>query len=478
MRNKILYTVLGLTFLSLSACSDWLDVSPKEEVKVDENFEHESGFREALAGCYMLLKSTSLYGRELTYGMVDVLAQQWGNLPSTNNHYDLSRYDYTSANSEELIRKVWSEAYNVVANTNVLIEYVDKAPESIFTATNQSIIRGEAYALRAMIHFDLLRLFAPLPAEGADQRGIPYVTGYGKDTTAFSTVAVCLERILSDLATAVSELKVDPVNEQRGETAVDESYLQNRGYKLNYYAVRLLQARVQLYKGDYGAALEAAREVIGQRYFVWTPSHEITTPNEDSRNRVFTEELLFGVYATDLANRYDEDFTRVFVKGDYYWGNLFETSKAGYSGDYRYVYLTSPSADSYSRYSSKLRQQTGNSLASDYGNILPLLRLSEAYYIAAEAAFRQTGEVTDGVGYLNTVRTQRNIMEELPATLTADEFREELRKEYAKEFIAEGQLFFYYKRLNLPSIPNLPWGVAFTADTYIVPIPSEEITNR
>ena len=476
MRNKILYTVLGLALLALSACSDWLDVSPKEEVKVDENNEHESGFREALAGCYMLLKSTSLYGRELTYGMADVLAQQWGYLPSTDNHYDLLSYDYTSTNSEELIKNVWSEAYNVVANANVLIGHVDEAPEAIFTATNRSVIRGEAYALRAMMHFDLLRLFAPAPVVGADRRGIPYVTSYGKDTTAFSTVAVCLERILSDLATAASELKADLVYEQRGETAVDENYLQNRGYKLNYYAVRLLQARVHLYKGDFAAALEAAREVIGQHYFTWTPSYEITTSDENTRNRVFTEELLFGVYAADLAERYDEDFTRVFVKGDYYWGNLFETSKTGYSGDYRYAYLTSSSADGYSRYSSKLRQATGGSLASDFGNTLPLLRLSEAYYIAAETAFEQSGKVSDGVGYLNTVRTRRNIMEELPATLTADEFREEIRKEYAKEFIAEGQLFFYYKRLNEPSIPGF-YG-AFTADSYVVPIPSEEITNR
>lgn len=70
MRNKILYTVLGLALLALSACSDWLDVSPKEEVKVDENFEHESGFREALAGCYMLLKFYIVVwtGTDLWYG--------------------------------------------------------------------------------------------------------------------------------------------------------------------------------------------------------------------------------------------------------------------------------------------------------------------------------------------------------------------------------------------------------------------------
>ena len=105
--------------------------------------------------------------------MADVLAQQWGYLPSTDNHYDLLSNDQTSTNSEELIKNVWSEAYNVVANANVLIGHVDEAPEAIFTATNRSVIRGEAYALRAMMHFDLLRLFAPAPVVGADRRGIP-----------------------------------------------------------------------------------------------------------------------------------------------------------------------------------------------------------------------------------------------------------------------------------------------------------------
>ncbi|MDE7073922.1 MAG: RagB/SusD family nutrient uptake outer membrane protein [Odoribacter sp.] len=477
MRKKIVYMMIaGLGLSTLSACNDWLDVSPREEVKVEENFTAESGFKEALTGVYLLMKSNSLYGRELTYGMTDVLAQQWGNLPSTDKHYQLLSYDYEAANSEEIIADVWSEAYNAIANANVLINHIDEAPEVLFTANNRAVIRGEAYALRAMLHFDMLRLFAPSPAQGIDRRGIPYVTRYGKDTTAFSTVGDCLERILSDLAVAADELKADPVYEQRGDMADDESYLQNRGYKLNYYAVRLLQARVNLYKGDFTEALAAAKEVIGQSYFTWTPSYEITTTDENARNRMFTQELLFGVYATDLADRYDDDFTRIFVKSDYYWGQLFETSKPGYSGDYRYAYLTSVSADGYSRYSSKWRQPAGNSLSLSVANTIPLLRLSEAYYVAAEAALELSGNVADGVGYLNTVRTKRNIMEELPATLTPDEFREEIYKEYAKEFIAEGQLFFYFKRTDRASIPNY-YGT-FTPDTYIVPIPSEEISNR
>lgn len=475
MRKNVIYMILGLVLPVLSSCNDWLNVSPKEEVKVEENFESESGFKEALTGVYMLMKSTSLYGRELTYGLADVLAQQWGYLSSSDKHYPLLSYDYTATDSEEIIDGIWAQGYNAITNVNVLIDYIDRAPESLFTASNRAVIRGEAYALRAMLHFDLLRLYAPAPAQGADRRGIPYVTRYGKDTTGFSTVAVCLNRILTDLEVAATELKADPVYEQRTETAIDESYMQNRGNKLNYYAVRLLQARVNLYKGDNNAALSAAREVIGQTYFSWTPAHEITAA-EENRNRVFTEELLFGLYTTEIADNYDSDFTLVYIKGDYYWGNLFETTKTGYSGDYRYAYLTYYDQGKYNRYSTKLRQQTGNSLTSDYGNTMPLLRLSEAYYIAAEAAFELSGNVADGVGYLNTVRTRRNIPEELPESLTADDFREEIRKEYAKEFICEGQLFFYYKRTNRASIPDY-WG-SFTPEAYVLPIPSEEISNR
>ena len=478
MKKKIIYMMIaGWGLLTLSSCNDWLDVSPKEEVKVKENFTTESGFKEALTGVYLLMKSNSLYGRELTYGMADVLAQQWGNMSSYDSHYQLSQYDYEATNSEEIIQNVWSEAYNAIANANVLIDYVDKAPEMLFTANNRAIIRGEAHALRAMLHFDLLRLFAPAPTQGVDQRGIPYVTRYGKDTTAFSTVGTCLERILEDLDIAASELKADPVYEQRGDMADDESYLQNRGYKLNYYAVRLLQARVNLYKGNLTEALEAAKEVIEQSHFTWTPDHEIYA-EEDKRNRVFTEELLFGLHTTNLSDNYDNDFTLEFLKGYWIWDALFEITKTGYSGDYRYEYLSYFDMGKYARYSTKLRQRTGNAAMTGFDETMPLLRLSEAYYIAAEAAFELSGNVADGVGYLNTVRTKRNIIEELPTTLTTDEFREEIYKEYAKEFIAEGQLFFYFKRMNVSSIPNLPWDLEFTLDSYVLPIPSEEISNR
>ena len=465
MRNKILYTVLGLALLALSACSDWLDVSPKEEVKVDENFEHESGFREALAGCYMLLKSTSLYGRELTYGMADVLAQQWGYLPSTDNHYDLLSYDYTSTNSEELIKNVWSEAYNVVANANVLIGHVDEAPEAIFTATNRSVIRGEAYALRAMMHFDLLRLFAPAPVVGADRRGIPYVTSYGKDTTAFSTVAVCLERILSDLATAASELKADLVYEQRGETAVDENYLQNRGYKLNYYAVRLLQARVHLYKGDFAAALEAAREIVGEPGSEPVAPFSLTTAAATDE-RLFDSELLFALEEGKMQDNIDVYFGESVIKNGI--TNSSTALSISINNRNKLFAQQDPADDDYRL---KLWFQETNSatavMPGKYVNVgcIPLIRLSELYYIAAECSANQ------GLAYLNTLRAHRG----LAAMTEVTDLQAEIAKEYSKEFMCEGQMFYYYKRLGLKRIGVYRTVAIEPEEVYVIPLPDDEL---
>ena len=97
------------------------------------------------------------------------------------------------------------------------------------------------------------------------------------------------------------------------------------------------------------------------------------------------------------------------------------------------------------------------------GHQIPLLKLSEMYLIAAEAS----GDIS----YLETLRSYRGYANR-PLPAGAD-LQEELQKEYQKEFIAEGQLFYYYKRQNLSSIP-------FTAqtmnrDTYMFPVPDNEL---
>ena len=72
MRKSFYAILLAVAVLS-TACESWLDVQPKTEIKSDDLFETEEGFKDALIGAYTLMKAESLYGRELTFGFLDVV---------------------------------------------------------------------------------------------------------------------------------------------------------------------------------------------------------------------------------------------------------------------------------------------------------------------------------------------------------------------------------------------------------------------
>lgn len=77
---------------------------------------------------------------------------------------------YDESSCETRINSMWSSSYNVIANINELIGYIDEANPGMFTGRNYHLIRGEAYGLRAMLHFDILRLFAPSYKAGASTK--------------------------------------------------------------------------------------------------------------------------------------------------------------------------------------------------------------------------------------------------------------------------------------------------------------------
>ena len=96
MKKNIIYSLSLFLLLSLSACNQWLEVEPKTEIKSDKMFENETGFRDALIGCYMMMADSTLYGRESTVCFFDVLAQQYD--MATNNPYNnLKQYRYESS---------------------------------------------------------------------------------------------------------------------------------------------------------------------------------------------------------------------------------------------------------------------------------------------------------------------------------------------------------------------------------------------
>lgn len=74
-----------------------------------------------------------------------------------------AKFEYTNTQVSASIESAWGIAYNIIANANDLLQNVEKASNDIFAEgeMERKMIMGEAYACRALIHFELLRLFAP-----------------------------------------------------------------------------------------------------------------------------------------------------------------------------------------------------------------------------------------------------------------------------------------------------------------------------
>lgn len=478
MKLQHIILTMALT-MGLTACNDWLDVSPKTQIKADDNFSSEQGYKDALTGVYLQLVSTSIYGQELTYGMLDAMGQYYTGMAQNNTYQYDAAFDYKNSAVEGRINGVWSKMYTTLANDNELISRIDQADPVSFTGRNYHLIRGEAYALRALLHFDLVRLWGKPYADDPQHRCVPYVKTLTADVTPLSTVAEALEMCLSDLSVAAQELAVDPVV-AGNQTGADESYERDRTYKMNYYAVCLLQARIYLYMGRYAEALEAAQRVIEQTYFHFTPDGEINTAESAQRNRIFTEELVFALYDTSLRQRYstyfssDNQSTLIMTEASYQ--AIYELFNAGFSGDYRYAYQTQELDGKL--YSTKLMQPNGGSTA--YLFRIPMMRLTEAYYMAAECQLKQNHDVGAALQLLNTVRSHRNLPDPLNAQMTEQQAMDEVWKEYVKEFMCEGQLYYFYKRLNYSQIP-IPTAVGNTVSysyqvpDYVFPLPDDEI---
>ncbi|WEK37023.1 MAG: RagB/SusD family nutrient uptake outer membrane protein [Candidatus Pseudobacter hemicellulosilyticus] len=482
MNKYRIQTILlaALTVLLAASCQKWVEVTPKTQIEDIEFYSNEQGFKEALNGIYINMGRPGQYGREYTFGLSDVLGGMY--VLSTSNgslrYRDARAGLYTNTNVQNLTDTMWRFQYNSIANVNKLIEELDKVDTTLFKTGNYGVIRGEALGLRAFLHFDLLRFFGTaISAGGADLPAIPYVKTYAPTVTGKSTHQQVLTAILADLQEAAALLQNDPIH--TGEvitTDRDNGYLMNRKLRFNYYAVRALQARVNLWAGKTADALSPAEELISVSAgkFPWITQASVAA-SEISRDRVFTTEHIFGLFMNDIAQNYvdildSSRYSTTLIINSSRITEQFETSTVG-AADYRRVYLIRELTNiaQPKTFFGKLYQPVG--IPADFGKKMPLIRIPEMYYIAAECLKETNPE--KAVTYINTVRASRGISSPIAATATAEQIQAEIRKEYWKEFPSEGQFLFYLKRTNSGTVPGVTG--TFPTARYVLPLPPAEL---
>ncbi len=477
-----LITVSAVIMLLASGCKKFLDVPPKDKVPQATLFTDEQGFKDALIGIYLGMDKPQnagnygLYTTNFSMGMMSTLAYQYDNATvagagAGSFYNNVVYYFYNEPTVRQEIDGLWGGMYNNIANLNNMLIQVNQHKD-VFHGDNYNRIKGEAIALRGLFHFDLLRSFGQPPLTGASAPAIPYVTQFTIKSTPFVTLQAGLDSCVVDLLNAKDLLAAaDTTSVIKAAEDPFTSYTQNH---LNYWAVKALLARVYLYKGDYNNAEKYAKEVIGSNKFPLITSN-IAAATNIVRDRIFSQELLFAVYSSNVKNYNSELFDksgsavplRLLPAGK----NAVYTTGSGNASDYRYISWFDNSQGGLN-VPSKFFQD--NNLPYELQNQVPVIRVSEMYYIAAECA-NNNGAVTTGTSYINNVRQARGLTGLNAAGFTnPDSLSIEILHEYQKEFIQEGQTWFYYKRLNKDLKQVTTTTASIPADVYVFPIPDKE----
>lgn len=501
-----IFVAAALLGLGMTSCNDWLDVEMDDKVMENTLFKDYSGYLSALNGVY--LSMNDLYSSTYTVSGLDVMAQYY-NVTANNDHLCklFATFNYSDVAFESYNAGIWDKAYQILANLNVVIERC--RGENPLSEKQRAILLGESLALRGFIHFDLLRLYGPIYSQNPTAVCIPYQSSSSREIQPLLPANEVLDLVIADLKAAEELLKdFDPIiTEGVQNVTIDEDGIASydmafRQIRMNYYAVEALLARAYLWQGDKTNAYNVAKNQIIDRItsedlevFPWATRAQVA--DEQAPDRLFSSEVFFSLYNSlrykNVQSVYfSETLTPQKARLTFFGEDLTGTSKiAAFYDDEndirRTLWEVVEPTDS-EKEDASVWDPAKTSLAflkykdfeasKVYRYMIPLIRLSEVYLIAAECAPNET----EGRAFLNTLRTRRDC-QNVPDNA---DFNNALTYEMAREVIGEGQLFFFYKRRGATEliggtgdswsgyIPTFNMNIA----NYVWPLPQTETSKR
>ncbi|RAJ00497.1 SusD-like starch-binding protein associating with outer membrane [Chitinophaga skermanii] len=423
--KKLLYicTLSGL-FLTTACSKDFLDTNPQQNTDADMVIKDIASTRAAINGIYSLMQNLNNYGRT-TILLPDIMSDNAFISKKNQNRY-LSYDQYITTESESYAAGQWNQLYRVIANTNLLIA---KAEANTYPSSDSAEVQhiiGEAYALRALAHFNLVRFYA-LPYNAtptADHLGVPVVTKNATSKEGIispkrNTVKEVYTQIISDFNTAMQRMPRTPVGFKASM----------RG-KMGYYGTKALLARVQLYREDYVAADSLANDVITKGGFALITRDKLI---DDSKKQNSTESI-FEIQFNTLDNLGSDALVNIYWQSGSY-GDALSTEdlfNAYTATDIRKTFITKGKRSGGENPAWLVTKYTNNTNFEEPSRVI---RLAEVYLIRAEAR-AHTGKEALALADLNTIAARGDdklVPYDVVGTALTDAILNERRKELAFE---------------------------------------------
>ncbi|ANH79905.1 hypothetical protein A8C56_01975 [Niabella ginsenosidivorans] len=361
--RKVFYIIaMSFCLLIQFSCKKILDVAPEQSIEAGNAIENDQDVEALIIGGYSIMGRGSLYGTNLLM-IPDLLASEdYCSWRGTFVSYDdISLKQMTPDNAD--VTRTWTDAYAAINNANIVLENIDKVQDEELKKT----LQGEAYFIRGIMHFELVRLYA-LPwgaTPGNSQMGVVIkTTPTTTEDQAFlktprSSVAEVYKQVIEDLQAAIQVLPDD------------------NGTRADKFTAYAFLSRVYMQQQDYVKARDAASEVIKSGKYKMNASISAVFANKN------TDESIWEIQQNEQNNAGDaNDGMATFYASLDGIGRADVRIDAGFidtypAGDYR----------STGWYYEGTGRRPGNMYCSKwlspYQN-LPVVRIAEMYLNRAE----------------------------------------------------------------------------------------------
>lgn len=439
MRQTIIKYVLGLCVVVTTSCS--VNVPPPDLYSDPDAITTVESARSLLTSCYLTYPH---YEYEFsTIGNDFCLTSLSGKDVEQQN-----LYNWQDLSISKLATEVWLAYYNTIANCDVLLERLPQVTDT--ENYEKEVITAEAKTLKAMCYLQLLRIFAPAYAKGAEADGIILKSQVGLEFPARATIATCADYIRNLLTEAAS---------------VDHTATQN-GW-LSQTAAQYLLAELELYVGNYAEAARYALQVLEK-----APDGVMAAQNY---SRLWETSSYEGrIFAFNTTTSYYASIEFDASQGDYFALNpALYLDKEDARKEVNEFPMTMGEAERVLLGKYNRRNKLGQTIS-----YINQFRYAGVLFIAVEALAR-SGEEGEARQLLN------GYLAEMGAPTIATDVNgtaliEAILLEKAKEFAGEGVSWFDLKRTQT-SLPRLSrWGASVSATIassdyrWSFPIPSSE----
>ncbi len=473
---KKLYILLITGLIILSSCDDFLTVEPKNMFSADKALNSSSGYTSAMIGVYQILQDIYNPSGFMMGGGVDNFAIIYSQpstsfSPSLNSNFN---FDFDNTTYDSSSGACFLYMYKAISNLNLLIENIET--KDVLSGEERSLLLGEAKALRGFLHFDLWRIYGTMPGDkvGDTENILPYATSLTSEFINYLNYSEYFSLLVNDLKEGRALLaEADPIlkftKEELNNAGSLDDYAELGWYmrqnRFNYFAATATLARVELWMGNKSEAFTYAKEVIDAVNTDGTSKFSLGT-SVDLGNQDFALfcEQLFGIETAGYDDDIYSSYTAYCVNDEYVLSSVYTSMS-----DIRKVNLFTTLTNNAVVYNAQVSKKYSYMSEDDLGyKSFPIVRLSEMYLILVETA----SDLTTAQEYYDTFVNSRF---DNNTTLNASNLQEEVLNQYIKEFWAEGQVFYAYKRLGLSQLPIS--NQEMNEDKYRVQIPTGETSG-